>query len=104
MKTRPSRRDVELFADVVDGRAPARRHARTPDRMRELVDVAEFVRETSGPPTASREFVTDLRASLMAAAAEELTSTEPVGRRERVVVEGPRIRRRLTAAAATFVA
>jgi hypothetical protein len=104
MRSRPSRRDVELFADVVDGRTPARRHARRSDRLRELVDVAEFVRETSEPPTASRDFVADLRTSLMAAADEELTSTEPVPRRDRVAVDGPRLRRRLTAAAGAFVA
>jgi hypothetical protein len=103
MRSRPSRRDVELFADAVDGRAPARRHAPTSDRMRELVDVAELVRETSGPPTASRDFVADLRASLMAEAAEELASTAPVRHRDRAVVGGPRIRRRLTAAAGAFV-
>jgi Domain of unknown function (DUF5667) len=103
MRSRPSRRDVEYFADVVDGRAPSRRHALTSDRMRELVDVADLVRETSAPPTASREFVADLRASLMAAAADELTSTEPVRRRDRVVVDAPPMRRRLTAAAGAFV-
>jgi hypothetical protein len=103
MRPRPSRRDVEYFADVVDGRAPARRHAPTSDRMRELVDVTELVRETSGPPTASRDFVADLRASLMAAAADELTSTERVPRGDRAVVDAPPIRRRLTAAAGAFV-
>jgi hypothetical protein len=71
--------------------------------MRELVDVAELVRETSAPPTASRDFVADLRASLMAAAADELTSTERVARRDRAVVDAPPIRRRLTAAAGAFV-
>ncbi len=71
--------------------------------MRELVDVAELVRETSGPPTASRDFVADLRASLMAAAADELTSTERAPHRDRAVVDAPPIRRRLTAAAGAFV-
>ncbi|HYJ70569.1 MAG TPA: DUF5667 domain-containing protein [Nocardioidaceae bacterium] len=102
MRSRLSRRDVEFFADAVDGRTPARRHSRTSDRLSEYVEVAEFVRETS-VETASRDFVADLRAELMATAADELTSTEPVPRGDRVAVEGPRLRRRLAAAAGAFV-
>jgi Domain of unknown function (DUF5667) len=102
MRSRLSRRDVEDFAAAVDGRATAGRHGPAYDRIQEFVDVAEFVRESSGP-TARRDFVADLRAELMTAAVDELKPAPTGSRRERATRETARLRRRLTAAASTFV-
>ena len=104
MRSRLSRRDVEVFAAAVDGRAMAGRHGPASKRLQEYVDITEIVRDTSAP-TADREFVADLRAQLMSAAVDELHSApapQPP-RRDRELVVAPRLRRRLTAAASTFV-
>ena len=107
MRSRLSRRDVEAFAAVVDGHAPSGRNTGASERVRELAQIADRVRETS-VPTARPDFVADLRAQLMAAAADELPhpdeavrqdSTEPRHRAPSQV----RVRRRLTAAATAFV-
>jgi Domain of unknown function (DUF5667) len=102
MRSRLSRRDVEDFAAAVDGRATAGRHGPAYDRIREFVDVAEFVRASSRP-TARRDFVADLRAELMTAAVDELKPAPTGSGRERAMLDGTRLRRRLTAAASTFV-
>src|SRR5262245_59862357 len=107
MRSRLSRRDVEAFAAAVDGHAPSGRDAGATERVRELVDVAHRVRQTS-VPTARPEFVADLRAQLMVAAADELpgldgpTLREPDQPRHRAPSQ-LRVRRRLTAAATAFV-
>lgn len=100
MRSRLSRRDAEAFAAAVDGRVQGGPEPVFTDRLRELVDVADLVRESSAS-TARRDFVVDLRAELMAAAADELSSTAP--RRDPVRVAAPYVRRRLTAAASAFV-
>jgi Domain of unknown function (DUF5667) len=102
MRSRLSRRDAEAFAAALDGRAPGR-HKPDANQLQELVDVADFVRATTTAPTANRDFVAGLRAELMSAATEELAAPTPPARSDRVTVATPRIRRRLTAAASTFV-
>ena len=108
MRSRLSRRDADVFAAAVDGRAPEARDAERADRLHDLVDVATLVRETSGRPTAQRDFVADLRSQLMAAAADELSGLEeaPEPEAEPTRHRAPaqiRVRRRLTAAATAFV-
>jgi Domain of unknown function (DUF5667) len=109
MRSRLSRRDVELFADAVDGRATGERHRPAYERVRNYVDLADLVRESAGS-TARPDFVSDLRAELMAAAADELQPADdlrspPETPRDddRAVARPTRLRRRLTAAASAFV-
>jgi hypothetical protein len=107
MRSRLSRRDVEAFAAAVDGTPSSGRDADASERVRELVDIAARVRETSVQP-ARPEFVAALRTQLMAAAADELPSVDEsapqnaVVRRHRAPAQ-VRVRRRLTAAATAFV-
>lgn len=102
MRPRLSRRNAEAFARAVDGRVQRRAGPPFDDHLRELVDVAGFIRASSAP-TARRDFVTGLRAELMAAAQEELSESTVAPSRDRLVVSPPRLRRRLTAAASAFV-
>src|SRR5262245_32935664 len=107
MRSRLSRRDVEAFAAAVDGHAPSGGDAGANERIREFVDIADRVRETS-VPTARPDFVADLRAQLMVAAADELPHPDEANEQD---ANGPRnrtpsqvrVRRRLTAAATAFV-
>ncbi|HEU0285392.1 MAG TPA: DUF5667 domain-containing protein [Nocardioidaceae bacterium] len=108
MRSRLSRRDADVFAAALDGRAPEAADAARAERLHELVDVATLVRETCGRPTAQRDFVADLRSQLMAAAADELAgldeTPEPEADEARHGAPAQvRVRRRLTAAATAFV-
>jgi Domain of unknown function (DUF5667) len=108
MRSRPSRRDVESFADAVDGRAADGRHGPAYERVRDYVELADLVRE-SAASTARPDFVADLRAELMTAAADELRPADDLKSapeappNDRAMVRPTRLRRRLTAAASAFV-